>query len=241
MRFSVTIISSFGSNFGDIKGGRLRKSLNVLGIDDHMVVLEGYHSIFKLLDEDYDLYFTKANDCRSGYEIIDSRKTNPFDIAIVDYSIPDFPEKKLYSGQDMAMLLRQTMPDCKIVMMTMHKEMEIMAGILHSIKPEGFINKSDCNTDELADGFKLVLDNNFYYSKTISTYLKRIEKGIVLDEIDTKIIMLLSKGIKNKNLSKYIPLSDSAIEKRKYKVKKMLDVTGDDEALVNEARKQGYI
>lgn len=219
----------------------MRKSLNVLGIDDHMVVLEGYHSIFKLLGGDYELNFTKAHDCRSGFEVIESHKANPFDMAILDYSIPDFPEKKLYTGQDMAMLLRQTMPSCKIVMMTMHKEMEIMAGILHTINPEGFINKSDCNTDELADGFKTVLDNGMYHSKTISTYLKRIEKGIVLDEVDTKIIMLLSKGIKNKNLSKYIPLSDSAIEKRKYKVKKMLDVTGDDEALVNEARRQGYI
>ena len=79
------------------------------------------------------------------------------------------------------------------------------------------------------------------YSNTIASYLKRLEKGVMLDEIDTKIIMLLSKGIKNKNLSKYIPLSDSAIEKRKYKVKKMLDVNGDDEALINEARRQGYI
>lgn len=225
----------------NIKRANLKKNLNVLAIDDHMVVLEGYHSIFKMLDGDHELVFTKANDCRSGYEVIESRKSNPFHIAIVDYSIPDFAEKNLYSGQDMAMLLRKTMPACKIVMMTMHKEIEIMASILQGIKPEGFINKSDCNTDELADGFKAVIENNTYYSKTVSTYLKRIEKGIVLDEVDTKIIMLLSKGIKNKNLSKYIPLSDSAIEKRKYKVKKMLDVNGDDEALITEARKQGYI
>ena len=219
----------------------LAKGLNVLGIDDHMVVLEGYHSIFRLLDYDQELNFTKANDCKSGYEIIESRKANPFDIAIVDYSIPDFPEKQLHTGQDMALLLRQTMPGCKIIMMTMHKEMEIMSGILNTIKPEGFINKSDCNTDELAEGFKTVLTNNTYYSKTISTYLKRIEKGNLLDDVDIKIIMLLSKGIKNKNLSKYIPLSDSAIEKRKYKAKKILDVTGDDEALIAEARKQGYM
>jgi len=51
----------------------------------------------------------------------------------------------------------------------------------------------------------------------------------------------LAKGIKNKNLSNYIPLSESAIEKRKYKIKRLLEVNGDDEDLIQEARSQGYI
>lgn len=221
----------------------MKTNLSVLAIDDHMVVVEGYHSIFKLLQGSSfkDLTFTKANDCKTGYKTIERSKENPFDIAVIDYSIPEYPEMNLHSGHDMAVHLRKAMPACKIVMMTMHKEVEIMNGILTNINPEGFINKSDCTTDEIADCFKAVLEDDIYYSNTISTYIKRLEKGVMLDEIDTKIIMLLSKGIKNKNLSKYIPLSDSAIEKRKYKVKKMLDITGDDEALINEARKQGYI
>lgn len=219
----------------------MKKVLQVLAIDDHGVVLEGYHSIFKMLDNFNELKFTKAHDCRSGYEVIESHKENPFDLAILDYSIPQFLEKHLHSGEDMAMLLREAMPTCKIIMMTMHKEMEIMSSILQKVIPEGFINKSDCTTDELADGFKAVLSNGIYYSKTISNYIKRQEKGILLDDVDIKIILLLSKGIKNKNLCKYIPLSDSAIEKRKYKIKRTLDVTGDDEALINEARSQGYI
>lgn len=221
----------------------LRTSLHVLAIDDHMVVLEGYHSIFKTLEGSSftKLMFTKAFDCKSGHKVIDSHKDNPFDIAVIDYSIPDSPELKLNSGHDIAVYIRKVMPQCKIVMMTMHKEMEIISDILTNVNPEGFINKSDCNTEEIAECFKRVLDDTTYHSKTITSYIKRLEKGILLGDIDTKIIVLLSKGIKNKNLSKYIPLSDSAIEKRKYKVKKILDVSGDDEALIAEARKQGYL
>lgn len=123
----------------------------------------------------------------------------------------------------------------------MHKEMDIMERILHKVNPEGFINKSDCSTDELIDGFNKVMKNEVYHSKTVSDHIKRIEKGIVFDATDLKIIQLLSKGIKNKNLEKYIPLSSSAIEKRKYKLKRALDVKGDDEDLINTARKLGYI
>lgn len=220
----------------------MKKVLHVLAIDDHGVVLEGYHSIFKTLDKSHGLVkFTKANDCRSGYEVIESYRADPFDIAILDYSIPQFSEMNLHSGEDMAMLIREAMPHCKIVMMTMHKEIDVMGRILQRVNPEGFINKSDCNTEELVDGFKTVLSNNTYYSKTISSYLKRLENGMLLEDIDIKILLLLAKGIKNKNLGKYIPLSDSAIEKRKYKMKRTLYVTGDDEALIDEARNQGYI
>ena len=221
----------------------MKTSLSVLAIDDHMVVLEGYRSIFSMLEGKNfkGLDFTKARDCRSGYEALEKHRDTPFDIAVIDYSIPEYSEMRLFSGHDMAVHVRKLMPDCKIVMKTMRKEVEIMSNILTNVNPEGFINKSDCNTEEIAECFEAVLNDEKYYSPTILSYIKRQQKGIMLDDIDTKIIILLSKGIRTKNLSKYIPLSDSAIEKRKYKVKKILDVTGDDEALIAEARKQGYI
>ena len=220
----------------------MKKKLHVLAIDDHVVVLEGYHFMFQNLDHSYEeLKFVKAHDCKSAYTAIDTHKDVPFDIALIDYSIPHFPEKNLHSGEDLALLVRQTMPNCKIVMMTMHREIDIIGSILQKIDPQGFINKSDCTTDELVHGFKTVLAGNTFYSKAITNYITRKEKGIVLEDIDMRIIQLLAKGIKNKNLSNYIHLSDSAIEKRKYKIKRLLDVEGDDEDLISEARSQGFI
>jgi len=220
----------------------LNKKLRVLAIDDHVVVLEGYHYMFKNLGDGYsEPDFLKAHDCRSGYETILNNRASPFDIALIDYSIPHFDEKKLYSGQDLAALVRHHMPQCKIVMMTMHKEIDIISGILETIKPEGFINKSDCSSDELTEAFKKVLDGETYYSLAVKNYLNRRNKGVVLEDIDVRIILLLAKGIKNKNLENYIPLSGSAIEKRKYNIKRILEVNGDDEDLINEARSQGFI
>lgn len=220
----------------------MKKVLHVLAIDDHVVVLEGYHAIFKTLNGKHDdLNFIKATDCKSAYELIENHKTDPFDIAVVDYSIPNYVEKELYSGADMAMLVRRVMPECKIMMMTMHKEVDIMTRILENIKPEGFINKSDCTTDELFEGFKVVLNGGNYYSKTVANFQKRLESGILLDEVDVRIIKLLAKGIKNKNLNKYIPLTVSGIEKRKYRIKRMLEIEGGDEELILEARNQGYL
>lgn len=221
----------------------MKNTLHVLAIDDHVVVLEGYHSIFKSLDiaPFSQLKFIKASDCKSGYEAITNHQMRPFDIAVIDYSIPQFPEKKLHSGEDIAMLIRKHMPKCKIIIMTMHREMDLLSRILRKVEPEGFVNKSDCTTDELLAGFKKVLNGDVFYSRIIIDYIKRREQGIMLEDIDLRIILLLAKGIKNKNLEKYIPLSASAIEKRKYKIKRLLEVKGDDEDLINVARSQGYI
>lgn len=220
----------------------MNKKLHVLGIDDHVVVLEGYHYMFQNLDHNHgELTFVKAKDCKTGYKVISANQGTPFDLALLDYSIPHYEDKQLHTGADLAMLIRKIMPECKIIMMTMHKEIDIIGGILETINPEGFINKSDCTTDELSFAFKQVLDGNTFYSKAISNYLKRKEKGDALEDIDVRIILLLAKGIKNKNLSNYIPLSDSAIEKRKYKIKRLLEVEGNDEDLIHEARTQGFI
>ncbi len=219
----------------------MERVLQVLAIDDHGVVLEGYNAIFKSIYTQKTIKFLKASDCKTGYEVVKKNEKKPFDIAVVDYSIPSYEEENLFSGEDMALFIRQAMPACKIVMMTMHKEVDIMARILQKIEPEGFINKSDCTTDELIAGFKYVIEGGVYYSKTVSNYIKRTEKGVVLDDVDIRIIQLLAKGIKNKNLDKYILLSSSGIEKRKYRIKRLLEVEGDDEALINEARSRGYI
>ncbi|TRW22777.1 response regulator transcription factor [Flavobacterium zepuense] len=219
----------------------MKKRLHALAIDDHVVVLEGYHFMFKNLKYNFnELNFVKAHDCKTGYEAIQGFKGKPFDIALIDYSIPPFPENKLFTGEDLAMQVRETMPKCKIILMTMHKEIDVIGSILQKVKPEGFINKSDCTTDELIHGFEEVLSGGTFYSKTVSDYIARRSKGVVLEDIDVRIILLLAKGVKNKNLGNYIPLSDSAIEKRKYKIKRLLEVK-DDEELIDKARDKGYI
>lgn len=219
----------------------MKQVLHVLAIDDHAVVLQGYLSIFRQLENAFTIDFKNAADCKSGHDIITRNLSNPFNIAVLDYSIPAYPELDLHSGEDVAAMIRREMPGCKIIMMTMHREFEILGRIIQNIAPEGFINKSDCSTDELTEGFRAVLDGDKFYSPIIKNYMTRLEKGIMLEELDLRILNLLAKGIKNKNLVKYIPLSESGIEKRKYRIKRLLEVEGDDEVLISKARQLGYI
>jgi two-component system response regulator NreC len=66
-------------------------------------------------------------------------------------------------------------------------------------------------------------------------------QNIEIDAIELKIIQLLAQGIRNKNLGNYLHLSNSAIEKRKQKLKKKLNLIGNDEDLLRKAKENKWI
>lgn len=70
---------------------------------------------------------------------------------------------------------------------------------------------------------------------------KNEEYSKEIDQVDLKIIQLLASGVRNKNLTQHLFLSNSAIEKRKKRLKTKHNIVGNDEDLLNEARKRGWI
>jgi hypothetical protein len=82
-----------------------------------------------------------------------------------------------------------------------------------------------------------------YYSSTVSNFLRKsVASDIYVDDINRKILHLLSQGIKTRSLKEHIDLSMSAIEKRKKQMKLLFSVEdGKDETLLEEARKKGFL
>ena len=66
-------------------------------------------------------------------------------------------------------------------------------------------------------------------------------QNIEIDAIELKIIQLLAQGIRNKNLGIHLHLSNSAVEKRKQKLKKKLNLIGNDEDLLRRAKENKWI
>ena len=67
-------------------------------------------------------------------------------------------------------------------------------------------------------------------------------ENLQVDEFDKQILFHLSKGVKTKDLPSYVPLSLSAIEKRKLNLKEILSVKGSsDIELITEAKNKGLI
>ncbi|MEO0045580.1 MAG: hypothetical protein RL705_771 [Bacteroidota bacterium] len=221
----------------------MKSPIQILIVDDHPFIIEAYkNAINKYSQNGFEFVVTQANNCKSGYENI-VNKSNHFDIAFFDISMPEYAEKGIYSGEDLAMLMKTEMPDCKVILLTMHTELLKINNIIKNINPSGLIIKNDLTFDELLFAFDKIINNESYYSQTVIKLVGQAQyNNIELDVFDKQILFHLSKGVKTKDLPTYIPLSLSAIEKRKLNIREILEVAGGtDVDLIREAKNKGVI
>jgi DNA-binding NarL/FixJ family response regulator len=103
--------------------------------------------------------------------------------------------------------------------------------------------KSDASISDFKNAIETVLGGQIFISQTAASSIKKISnENFYLDNYDRQILLLLSKGIKTKNIPMYIPLSISAIDKRKSALKDVLALnSSDDQTLIDEARRRNIV
>ncbi len=191
-------------------------------IDDHPINSDAYINLIKSRDEFNETIFHKATDCYTAFKLIKQAEIteNPFDVALIDISIPEYREEKLLSGTDVAILIRNTFPDCIIIMLTMHNESLLLFNAYKQVNPEGFISKNDIDFEMFPEIFDRIVNVENYFSTSINNAIQQLLKNALSwDEFDTQILLFLEKGIQTKDLPEYINLSLSTIEKRKAVIK----------------------
>lgn len=218
------------------------RTVNVLILDDHQLMIEGYKSILPFNDQGIDFEFTWALDCEAGYKIITNpAHANKFDMVFLDRSMPAF--ENIQNGDDLARLIKKHWPKCLIVILTSHAEAFVLYDIVKKIDPAGLLVKSDFTADELLNAVVRILNGEVYYSNTVRQNIREIKsRNCYLDNYNRQIISLLNQGIKTKNLPDHLPLSISAIDKRKVQIKDYFNICkGGDEEIIREARIAGFI
>lgn len=216
---------------------------NILIVDDHPFIIQGYkNAITRYNPEENEFVILEAKDCESAYNVITNPDSLVFDIAFLDISMPPYEDKGIYSGEDLAKLILEFMPNCKIILLTMFTEFLKIKTIIKNINPNGLVIKNDLTFDELLFAFDKVMKNETYYSESVIKMLESQEHSIEIDLFDKQILFHLSKGTKSKDITQFIPISLNAIEVRKVKLKELLKVVdGSDIELVREARNIGLL
>ncbi len=202
--------------------------LNILMIDDHPIILEGYERVL-MTNKKRKLHILKVNDCDQAIMAIKKAKLSNslFDAVFIDIQLPESVDGTVTSGADLAILIKKELPKTKIIILTMLDQTHRLENILNTIPHDGLLVKSDITAKLLLNAFEVIMMGDNFYSNTVSKIKKRVvKKSEYLDEYNKKIIYFLSKGVMTKNLTKHISLSLSAIEKRKKHIKQLFDVNG---------------
>ena len=213
----------------------------ILIVDDHPTQIEGYRAILSLRG---DVSFKALANAEQAYRFItDPGRAEKFDVVILDWSLPGFPEAGIFTGEDIGELVRRYMQGTKIMMITSHFKSFLLYGLTKGLAPEALMVKSDFGGSELLDAFEKVMSGGMYYTESVVEGLRKIGTKIGgLDVHNRRIIELLSQGVKTKSITDHLLLSQSTVEKRKAQIKDYLGIAkGSDEDIVMEAKRQGYI
>ncbi len=214
------------------------KSHNILLVDDHPMIMDAHINLIKL-EEKYDAsIFHKALDCYSASNVIKqlAKSKIVLDLAFIDISVPKCEEEKLFSGVDLALMIRKIYSNCIIIFLTMHTQPLILINADRQVKPEGFLSKNDVTFENFSAILAEITRSKKFYSKSIKSLIQSfIRQTIKWDDFDTQILLLISNGINTKDLPQYIDLSLSSIEKRKALLKfEILHKKGSDKELIQK-------
>jgi DNA-binding NarL/FixJ family response regulator len=196
------------------------------------------------MNQNFVFETTDAHSCEQAYHILTQPdKFGTFDFAFLDYSVPAFEAQQLYSGEDVAVLVRKHHPFTKIMVLTSHHDGIRLFELIKKVQPEGLLVKSDFKPQDLNKAIEIIQKGGKYYSETVAKNLKEklLSHGL-LNDIDRKIIKLIAEGYQIKTIAEKLNLSQDTIKKRKIKIKDLLGLEkGNDEDLLMECRRLNLI
>ena len=222
------------------------KTLRILAVDDHEMTTLGY----KYILEDnpvggYNVQMDSAKDYESAKEKLErSIQSFPYDILLLDIQLAQRQDAPPKTGEDLGILAREISPNSKIVFMSSYSDNYRINSILKTVDPEGYMVKTEIDQHTLKEMIPTVMQNPPYYTHKALAAIRRkmANDDLGLDTTDKKILHLLSVGTKTKDMVDHLPLSLPGIENRKRQIKTLFGIEKqNDQALINEARKRGFI
>jgi len=123
----------------------MRKKDSILIVDDHLMIIKGYKTALKFgfsnfsdanLDIDY------AVDFKTAVEKINcSIKRTPYDLIVLDLSIPPCEKNKMNCGEDFGKWIKPIVPKSKLLVITSYNDTTRINNVLNELNPEGFLLK----------------------------------------------------------------------------------------------------
>ncbi|MDP2885138.1 MAG: response regulator transcription factor [Ignavibacteria bacterium] len=199
----------------------LVKKIRLLLVDDHPIVREGIKSALS----------TKKNisivgEAATGEEaMVKARKLLP-DVILMDINMPGM------SGLETSRRLRKSVPDSRILALTMHENREYVLEMTQ-IGARGYVFK-DSSPSELLRAIEAVHAGEFFFSPRASQQLlKSFLKGeprtdsqasVNLSKREKDVLQLITEGFKTKEIARLLGVTDRTVETYRHRLMTKLSV-----------------
>lgn len=196
------------------------QNVRILLVDDHQILREGLRS---LLESEED--FKVVAETGSGKDAVRlAAETHP-DVIIMDLGLPDM------NGLDAIQSIRESNPDCRIVVLSMHSQQDFVLRALE-LGCDGYVPKSSAHTS-LMEAIRVVLAGERYlHPKIASVLVKAIhhnrgeaEQFAALSEREQEVLRETALGFTSREIGDKLILSPKTVETYRQRVMEKLGLT----------------
>lgn len=199
-----------------------KKTLRILIVDDHDVVVRGLAMIVKDALTDYDIVIDTAT---RGCVALEMMGRNPYDLCILDIEMPDI------NGLGMLKIIRSEHPEVKIIVNTIHEELWYVRDYIKA-KVEGILFKS-VNADEIKAAVRGVIDNGMYYCRKARAIVRIIEGYNPPTPKEMEVLKLLAAGKSTEDIARFLGISVNTVDSHRRHLLSKLEARNVAELIMN--------
>jgi two-component system invasion response regulator UvrY len=190
--------------------------MNILIADDHTVVRQGLKQILALEPD-----MVVVGEAKNASETLDLARTLDWDVAILDYSMPDG------NGLNVLKEIKQSFPRRPVLILSMHPEDSIGVSVLRA-GAAGYINK-ECASEELTVAIRKAVNGKKYVSASLAERLAvEIEAGSrglpheSLSDREYRVMWLIASGKSITHIAEELSLSPNTVSTYRIRILKKL-------------------
>ncbi len=207
-------------------------ALRILIVDDHAIVREGLKRLLDATDSNW-----KVTEAATGLEALDRLRCEPFDVAIVDVSMPGM------SGLEFVRRAHGDFPRLRVLMLSMHAE-EQYAMRAFKAGASGYVTK-DSATRELADAVRKVAAGGVYVSSVLAEQMvlhlngsQEPSRHTQLSDREMEVLRRLAAGSRPTEIADALHISIKTVSTHKSRILERLQLPN-AAALIRYAMEHG--
>jgi DNA-binding NarL/FixJ family response regulator len=199
----------------------MKETYDVILVDDHLMFRLG---IKKILEASEDVKV--VGEASDGQELLSLLNQVSPHMVILDISMPKI------SGIDATREIKQTSPHIKVLILTMHNNIEYLQHAM-SVGAEGYVLKQDAGT-ELFSAIDSIRSGGIYISPSFSLQLKNefikscrgeITPGLdLLTARQREVVTLIAEGKTGKEIASILFISSRTVEKHRSQIMRKLNL-----------------